>query len=240
MTSPLPRHIAVVMDGNGRWAKSRLLPRAAGHKAGVKQVKKLVVACGEKGIAALSLFAFSRENWSRPAGEVSALMQLFLDALQREIDELHEKRVQIRFIGDLSQLSPVLQQACEAAWQRTQHNSGLKLRVAVNYGGQWDIVRAAQKLAQQVQAGQLSIADINDVAFAAQLSTADLPPVDLFIRTSGEQRLSNFLLWQAAYAELYFSEVAFPAFDQQEFDKALQWFSVRERRFGKTSEQLRG
>ena len=235
----LPRHIAVVMDGNGRWAKKRLLPRTAGHKAAIKRLKDIVECCGELGIEALTVFAFSSENWSRPEEEVSIIMKLFVEALSKEIDEMHEKGVQLEFIGDLQGLSPILQKAFTAAHQLTHNNTGLKFRIAVNYGGQWDILNAARQLAGQVKSGKLQPENIDTAVFASMLSTRDLPPVDLFIRTSGEQRISNFLLWQSAYAELYFPQVYFPAFDKKEFNKALEWFATRERRFGKTSEQLK-
>ena len=235
----MPKHIAVVMDGNGRWAKKRLLPRTAGHKAAIKRLRDIVKCSGELGITALTAFAFSSENWTRPDDEVSTIMTLFVEVLSQEIDEMHKNGVQLEFIGDLNGLSLTLQKAFTAAHQLTQNNTGLKFRVAVNYGGQWDILNATRRIAQQVKAGTLQLEDINQSVFDSMLSTQELPPVDLFIRTSGEQRMSNFLLWQSAYAELYFPQIYFPAFDKKAFHQALKWFATRERRFGKTSEQLK-
>lgn len=233
-----PRHIAIVMDGNGRWAKQRHLPRMMGHREGFKAVRKIVKACGELKIEVLTLFAFSSENWRRPEQEVNGLMSLFLTALQNEVQKLHENNVQLRVIGDLEKFNSELRQWIAAAQQLTQSNTGLKLVIAANYGGQWDIVQAAKKLAQQVEAGTLKAHEITEEKFSSFMSLSDLPAPDLFIRTSGEYRISNFLLWQLAYTELYFPEVFWPDFDEQELIKALAFYSGRERRFGHTSEQL--
>jgi undecaprenyl diphosphate synthase len=196
--------------------------------------------CARRGIQALTLFAFSSENWNRPADEVSSLMNLFVDSLDREIDELHANRVRVRFIGDRKQLAVRLQTRIGAAEQRTGANDGLKLQIAMSYGGRWDIVQAAQELARQCSSGSIRAADIDESRFAAQLQLADLPEVDFMIRTGGEQRISNFLLWHAAYAELYFSPVLWPEFDVVALEAALEFFASRERRFGLTQEQLPG
>ena len=236
--SKLPNHIAVIMDGNGRWAKKRLMPRLFGHKSATKRIKNLVKACGQKRIKNLTLFAFSSENWSRPESEVSGLMSLLAETIVSEVPELDKNKVKLRFLGNLIQLNPKLQQACNDAMQSTATNTGLELTVALNYGGHWDIVHAAQKLGADCKAGKLDPDKINNNDVAGALASAYLPAVDLFIRTSNEQRISNYLLWQIAYAELYFPEVYFPDFDETEFEKALAWYANRERRFGKISEQL--
>ena len=236
----LPRHVAIIMDGNGRWAKAQSVPRAAGHRAGLKPTRMAIQECARRGIEALTLFAFSSENWNRPADEVSSLMNLFVDSLDREIDELHANRVRVRFIGDRKQLAVRLQARIAAAEQRTGGNDGLKLQIAMSYGGRWDIVQAAQELARQCSSGSIRVADIDETRFAAQLQLADLPETDLMIRTGGEQRISNFLLWHAAYAELYFSPVLWPEFDVAELEASLAFFTGRERRFGLTQEQLPG
>jgi undecaprenyl diphosphate synthase len=226
------------MDGNGRWAQSRGLLRVEGHRAGVEAVKTVIRCCLQNQIPILSLFAFSSENWSRPVAEVEFLMQLFMNALGHEVQELHEHEVCLRFTGDRSGLSPKLQEQMRSAEKLTAHNERLTLNVVVNYGGKWDIVQATKALAKQVCAGQLKLEDINESLLNAALSTHDLPAPDLFIRTSGEQRISNFFLWQLAYTELYFTEVHWPDFTAEEFNKALTSFSRRERRYGKTSQQL--
>jgi undecaprenyl diphosphate synthase len=236
----LPRHVAIIMDGNGRWAKAQGVPRAAGHRAGLKPTRMAIQECARRGIEALTLFAFSSENWNRPADEVSSLMNLFVDSLDREIDELHANRVRVRFIGDRKQLAVRLQARIAAAEQRTGGNDGLKLQIAMSYGGRWDIVQAAQELARQCSSGSIRVADIDETRFAAQLQLVDLPETDLMIRTGGEQRISNFLLWHAAYAELYFSPVLWPEFDVAELEASLAFFTSRERRFGLTQEQLPG
>ena len=234
----LPRHVAIIMDGNGRWAEQRRKPRIAGHRAGVESVRNVVQVCGEKGITALTLFAFSSENWRRPEQEVGLLMELFLMALQRESKKLHKNNVCLRVIGNLSGFSEKLQQEIARAEALTKDNTGLNLVIAANYGGRWDIAQAAQKLAQQVSDGMLSPNDINEELIGQKLSLADLPEPDLFIRTGGEQRISNFLLWQLAYTELYFIDTLWPDFDSEVFAKALESFSGRQRRFGRTGNQV--
>jgi undecaprenyl diphosphate synthase len=231
-SKPLPRHIAIIMDGNGRWAAARGVPRAAGHKAGLAPVRLCVEECTRRGIEALTLFAFSSENWGRPPEEVGSLMGLFLEALDREIAELHAKGVRVRFIGARSSLSVRLQGRILAAEERTGGNSGLKLQVAVSYGGRWDIIQAAQKLAMQCSSGAMRPEEITESHFARALSLAGVPGVDLLIRTGGEQRISNFLLWDLAYAELHFSARLWPEFTLADLEEALAFFAGRERRFG--------
>lgn len=235
----LPQHVAVVMDGNGRWAKKRFLPRTAGHKAGVKATRRIVELCSMKGIDALTLFAFSSENWNRPDQEVSSLMSLFLSTLNSELNKLHEQGVRIRFIGDRSRFSDTLQASITAAEEKTQANSKLKLNIAANYGGRWDIVNAARKLSSKVAAGDLAQDQITEQAFTRELCLVGLPAPDLFIRTGGEQRISNFLLWQLAYTELFFTDTLWPEFDAAAFDTALDWYATRQRRFGKTGDQVK-
>jgi undecaprenyl diphosphate synthase len=236
----LPRHVAITMDGNGRWAKAQGVPRAAGHRAGLKPTRMAIQECARRGIEALTLFAFSSENWNRPADEVSSLMTLFVDSLDREIDELHANRVRVRFIGERKLLTVRLQTRIAAAEQRTARNDGLKLQIAMSYGGRWDIVQAAQEVARQCSSGSIRVDDIDEARFARCMQLADLPDADLMIRTGGEQRISNFLLWHGAYAELYFTPVLWPEFDVAQFEAALAFFSSRERRFGLTQEQLPG
>lgn len=233
----MPRHVAVIMDGNGRWAKKRSLPRHAGHRAGATAVRKTVETAAQRGIACLTLFAFSSENWRRPPQEVGRLMNLFLEALQRELDELHRNEVRLRFIGARELLQAALVRRIEAAEERTRDNRGLCVTVAVAYGGRWDIVTAARKLALRVEQQEVRAADIDESVFRQQLALADLPDPDLLIRTGGEQRISNFLLWNLAYAELYFCDCLWPDFDASEFDQALQVFAGRQRRYGYTGEQ---
>lgn len=232
------RHLAVIMDGNGRWAKMRGLPRGAGHKAGVKTVRDLLSSCEKYKISCLTLFAFSSENWRRPPSEVSILMDLFVSTLTKELAELHKNNICLNFIGDLSRFDPRLRNAIENAISKTQHNDGLRLNVAVNYGGRWDIVNAAQQLANKVKQGELNIEDISESLFADHLSLSSLPAPDLLIRTGGEKRLSNFLIWQTAYSEFYFTDCLWPAFNSKELDQAVQWFNNRQRRFGRTPEQV--
>ncbi|OGT18671.1 MAG: di-trans,poly-cis-decaprenylcistransferase [Gammaproteobacteria bacterium RBG_16_57_12] len=234
----IPRHVAIIMDGNGRWAKQRKRPRIFGHQAGVESVRGIVKQCAAKGIEILTLFAFSSENWRRPEEEVGLLMDLFLIALEREANRLHKNNVRLRIIGERSAFSDKLQRKITEAEQLTRDNTGLIVVVAANYGGRWDISQAAQTLAQQVAAGALELRDITPERLAAQLSLADLPEPDLFIRTGGEQRISNFLLWQLAYTELYFTEVLWPDFDETEFEQALNSFAGRQRRFGRTGDQV--
>ncbi|MGO9803629.1 MAG: polyprenyl diphosphate synthase [Steroidobacteraceae bacterium] len=229
---PLPRHIAITMDGNGRWAAARGMARAAGHRAGLKPVRLCVEECTRRGIGALTLFAFSSENWGRPAEEVGSLMSLFLEALDREVAELDEKGVRLRFIGDRRSLPVRLQARIAAAEERTAQNRALALQVAVGYGGRWDIVQAAQTLARKCSMGALRPEDISEEHFAQALSLAGLEDVDLHIRTGGEQRISNFLLWHLAYAELWFTERLWPEFAVADLEAALGFFATRERRFG--------
>ncbi|NUR22151.1 polyprenyl diphosphate synthase [Frateuria sp.] len=234
----IPRHIAIVMDGNGRWAKARLRPRSFGHNAGRKAVREVVEGCLRQGVEALTLFAFSSENWRRPDEEVGALMELFLRALDKEVDELHEQGVRLRFIGDLSAFNEELRKRMELAMARTAGNLKLALNVAVNYGGRWDIVHAARRAAIAVAQGELRVEDIDEARFNGWTSLAELPPLDLFIRTGGEMRVSNFLLWQIAYAELYFTDTLWPDFDQACLARAIEDFARRERRYGRTGEQI--
>ncbi len=237
-TFTLPRHVAIIMDGNGRWAKQRMLPRTAGHQAGVSAVRKTVEHCAKLGIEVLTLFAFSSENWRRPAEEVSILMRLFDRALAQEAQRLHENGIRLRVIGDRGAFSPHLQHRIAETEKLTVENRRMTLLIAANYGGRWDITQAAKQLAIQVEQGQLTAAKIDEKLLASHLSFAGLPDPDLFIRTGGELRISNFLLWQMAYTELYFSEVLWPDFGEKELDKALEEYARRERRFGHTSEQL--
>ncbi len=234
MNQKLPQHVAIVMDGNGRWAENRGLSRIQGHSAGADSVKAIVQCCLQKHIPVLSLFAFSSENWARPAMEVDGLMQLFIQALARELAELHEHGVCLRFTGDRRQLSSALSAEMTVAEKFTSKNSQLVLNVAMNYGGKWDILQAATALARQVSEGLLSPDKIDEAVFSTLLSTHGLPDPDLFIRTSGEQRISNFFLWQLAYTELYFSETLWPDFTASEFEKALDCFMTRQRRYGLT------
>ncbi len=234
----IPKHIAVIMDGNGRWATLRSQPRHAGHRAGAKAVRRTVELAAERGVAYLTLFAFSSENWRRPADEVGSLMSLFLEALQREIDELHRNDVRLRFIGARDQLAGKLVQKIDAAERRTRDNGGLKLTVAVAYGGRWDIVTAARKLAARAADGTLPPAAIDEQIFASELELGTLPDPDLLVRTGGEKRISNFLLWNLAYAELYFCDCLWPDFGEREFDEALLTFARRQRRYGYTGEQV--
>jgi undecaprenyl diphosphate synthase len=235
----IPKHIAIIMDGNGRWAESRGLPRHAGHKEGVRPVRLCVEECARRGVEALTLFAFSSENWQRPTIEVTSLMQLFLDAMDREVDDLHKNKVRVRFIGDRHALSVKLQSRMAATEELTASNPGLKLQVAVSYGGRWDILQAARRLAAAVARGALRQDDINEDVFSRELMLAGVPDPDLFIRTGGDHRISNFLLWNLAYTELHFSETLWPDFDKPHFENALRAFASRERRFGLTPEQLR-
>jgi undecaprenyl diphosphate synthase len=235
----IPRHIAIVMDGNGRWAERRRRPRSFGHREGQKAVRAAVEFCLRRGVEALTLFAFSSENWNRPQSEVGALMQLFLKALDREVDELHGNGVRVAFVGDLSAFQPELRERMQGAMRKTGANEKLKLNIAVNYGGRWDIADAARRAALEVAAGRLRAEDISEQTLAPYFCLADLPAVDLFIRTGGEQRISNFLLWQVAYAELYFTETHWPDVDADVLAGALAEFARRERRYGLTSAQIK-
>ena len=234
----LPRHIAIIMDGNGRWARARLLPRYVGHREGVKSVRRAVEACLDKNIKALTLFAFSSENWQRPGEEVSLIMDLFVHALKKEVVALNRNGVRLRFIGDRTAFSDNLCALIAAAEEETRGNSDLELVIAANYGGQWDITQAVQTLAGRLATGELQPQDVTPEVLAAEICLSDLPPPDLFIRTGGEQRISNFLLWQLAYTELYFTDVLWPAFDEHKLDEALLWYANRQRRFGRTGEQV--
>lgn len=227
------------MDGNGRWAESRGLARHAGHKEGVRPVRMCIEECARRGVEALTLFAFSSENWQRPTIEVASLMQLFLEAIDREVDELHRNRVRLRFIGDRHALSVKLQSRMAASEELTAGNPGLKLQVAVSYGGRWDIVQAARRLAAAAARGALRPDDIDETHFARELMLAEVPDPDLFIRTGGDHRISNFLLWNLAYTELHFTETLWPDFDKPHLENALRAFASRERRFGRTPAQLR-
>jgi len=234
-SSAVPRHVAIIMDGNGRWAKKRFLPRVAGHRKGVEAVRNAVQGCAERGVQALTLFAFSSENWRRPAEEVSLLMQLFVSALQQEVDRLHHKGIRFRVIGDLSRFDPVLVELIDKAQRLTAANTGLTLTVAANYGGRWDIMQAVNRL--RAERGAES-EPWTEAQLQEYLALGDLPEPDLFIRTGGEQRVSNFLLWQLAYTEFYFTDVLWPDFDAQALDQAIVSYRQRERRFGRTSEQV--
>lgn len=228
----IPQHVAVVMDGNGRWAKSKGLPRVAGHKVGVESVRCAVQYCLNLGIRYLTIFAFSSENWKRPALEVAALKELFAVSLAKETKKLHEQGVRMRFIGDVASFGRRLANAAQKAEQVTADNHNLTLVIALNYGGQWDICEATKQMAQQVQAGRLSVDEITPATFGQHLSTSGMPDPELYIRTSGEYRISNFLLWQLAYSELYFCDTFWPEFNETEWDKAIQWYQGRQRRFG--------
>ena len=234
----VPVHIAVIMDGNGRWAKARTLPRHAGHRSGVKAVRKIVEIAAKRGVSYLTLFAFSSENWRRPKEEVGRLMNLFLEALQREVDDLHRNNVRLTFIGARDELQPGLVRKITAAEERTRDNSGLNLIIAVAYGGRWDIVTATRKLVSRVASDDLAPADIDDECLAGELALAGKPDPDLLIRTGGEQRISNFLLWNLAYAELWFCDCLWPDFSERHFDEALSYYSSRQRRYGHTGEQV--
>ena len=234
----IPRHVAVIMDGNGRWARKRALPRHAGHRAGVHAVRRAVEMAAQAGVEYLTLFAFSSENWGRPREEVSKLMGLFVEALQREVDQLHRNNVRLQFIGARDQLRKELTAKIATAEQQTAANTGLRLIVAVAFGGRWDIVHAVQSLAADVSRGDMTADAIDEGAIASRLQLAGLPDPDLLIRTGGEQRISNFLLWNLAYAELWFCDTLWPDFDRQEFEAALRQFAHRQRRYGHTAEQV--
>ena len=233
-----PQHVAIIMDGNGRWARSRGLPRPAGHRASVKVVRRVVEECADAHVRFLTLFAFSSENWRRPADEVGFLMNLFLDALVREIADLHRNRVRLRFLGDRDLLGVELAGRMRDAEELTAGNTGLGLMVALAYGGRWDITQACRSLAADVASGKLAAQDITEARVAERLALGTIPDPDLLIRTGGEQRISNFLLWNLAYTELYFSDVLWPEFSTAHLQAAFDHFINRERRFGKTSEQL--
>ena len=234
----VPQHLAVIMDGNGRWAERRLRPRIIGHRAGARAVNVCIDFCLELGIRVLTLFAFSSENWGRPQEEVGALMKLFMGALDREVEELHRRGVRVRFIGERERFSAAIRERMQAAETQTAANTRLDLVIAASYGGRQDIAQAARALACDVSAGTLRAEDIDEAALAARMSLADLPAPDLFIRTGGDHRISNFLLWQLAYTELWFTDLLWPELDQATLQLALDDFAGRERRFGLTSAQV--
>jgi undecaprenyl diphosphate synthase len=236
--SGLPRHVAVIMDGNGRWAQRRALPRHLGHRAGAKAVRATVEGCARRGIEALTIFAFSSENWQRPQDEVSRLMELFVESIDKEVDELHRNGIRIRFIGDLSRLRAGLGAKIAAAESRTAANQRMTLYIAISYGGRWDIVEAARRLAARAVTGEIKPEAIDETLFADQLQLAGAPEPDLFIRTGGESRISNFLLWNLAYSELYFCDTLWPDFDDAALDAALRFYASRQRRFGLTDAQV--
>jgi undecaprenyl diphosphate synthase len=235
-----PAHIAIIMDGNGRWAKSRGMIRHAGHKAGFDTARAVIEHCTTRGVGALTLFTFSSENWQRPETEVSRLMELFMGALGKEARELHENGVRLCFIGDRAAFSDKLRSGMAGAEALTSGNSRMLLNIAMGYGGRWDIVSAARRLAGDVAAGRLKPEQVDEPRLAAALSLAGVPDPDLFIRTGGERRISNFLLWNLAYTELYFSDTLWPDFGAAALDEAIAWFQSRQRRFGKTGEQVEG
>jgi undecaprenyl diphosphate synthase len=234
----IPRHLAIIMDGNGRWAERRHRPRVIGHRAGARAVNICIDFCLGKRIHALTLFAFSSENWGRPEGEVGALMKLFMNALEREVDELDRRGVRIRFIGERERFSATIVQRMALAESQTVSNTGLQLNIAASYGGRWDITQAARALAMDVAAGRLTPDDIDEAAMASRVALADLPAPDLFIRTGGEMRISNFLLWQLAYTELWFTDLLWPELDAATLQRALDHYASRERRFGLTGAQV--
>ena len=233
-TTNIPQHIAIIMDGNGRWAQKRHMPRTVGHAKGAAGVKALVEQCAKLGVKYLTLFAFSTENWNRPADEVSTLMGLFVQYLEKEMGALAAAGVRLKVIGDVAGFAPELQNRINAAEAATQHNQAITLVVAANYGGQWDVVQAVKNW--QAAHPNKNASKLTQEQLSEHLSTAGMPDVDLLIRTGGEQRISNFLLWQAAYAELYFTDALWPEFDQVELNKALHWYATRERRFGKVTQ----
>ena len=235
--SGLPRHVAVIMDGNGRWAQRRALPRHLGHRAGAKAVRATVEGCARRGIEALTIFAFSSENWQRPQEEVARLMELFVESIDKEVDELHRNGIRVRFIGELSRLRAGLAAKIAAAESRTAANQRMTLFIAVSYGGRWDIVEAARRLAARAVTGEIKPEAIDEALFADQLQLAGAPEPDLFIRTGGESRISNFLLWNLAYSELYFCDTLWPDFDDAALDAALRFYASRQRRFGLTDAQ---
>lgn len=239
LNETIPRHVVIIMDGNGRWAKQRNLPRIAGHKAGVDTLRNIVKVCATKNINALTVYAFSSENWKRPGTEVTRLLELFMTSLKKKVDELHKNNIRLCFIGDLKVFPANLQTQIAKATKKTEQNTGLRFTVAINYGGRWDITNAFRQLAGEIKTGKINISDIDEDLIAASVSLSDLPEPDLLIRTGGEMRISNYLLWQVAYTELYFTGCLWPDFDTEEFVSALTWYAGRERRFGCTSEQIK-
>ncbi|WP_078119163.1 isoprenyl transferase [Thiosocius teredinicola] len=238
VSGAVPEHVAIIMDGNGRWAEARGQARHAGHRAGVQSVRSTIEECIQHGVKVLTLFAFSSENWRRPKTEVNMLMELFLSALQREVKRMQSNDIRLRVIGDISAFPEKLQKRIRESEDKTRDNKRLVLQIAANYGGRWDITETARKLAAAVQSGELTPDDINEELFARSTALGDQPDPDLFIRTGGELRISNFLLWHCAYTELYFTPVLWPDFDAAEFRKAVAEFGSRQRRFGKTGAQL--
>lgn len=234
----IPRHIAIIMDGNGRWAKQRNMPRIAGHRAGVEAAREVVQSCGRQGVEVLTLFAFSSENWRRPKAEVNLLMELFLTALRRESKKLDKNNARLVVIGDRLAFAPKLQQEIARAEALTADNTGLTIVIAANYGGRWDVVQAAQKLGRKIQAGEMTVEQISEQSVNAELAMHGFPEPDLFIRSGGEQRISNFLLWQLAYTELYFTDTLWPDFDGAELERAFASYAGRQRRFGRTGDQV--
>lgn len=234
----LPRHIAIIMDGNGRWARAHGRPRHAGHRAGVKATREIVEAAAQRGVKVLTLFAFSSENWKRPTAEVSSLMSLFVEVLKREIQSLDENGIRVRFIGAREKLSLRLQGMLADAERQTSTNDRMDLVLAIAYGGRWDIIEAVRQVATDVQAGKLQPADIDEQCLAVNLALSGMMPPDLLIRTGGEQRISNFLLWDIAYSELYFTAALWPDFSSADLEKALAFYAQRERRFGETGDQV--
>ncbi len=231
-------HVAIIMDGNGRWAKSRRLPRFAGHRAGVKTLRNLIEHSVKIKLNTITVYAFSRENWQRPQSEVDLLMNLFISALHSEVKDLHKNNVKLNFIGDRSTFSGQLQDSINESELLTSSNNGLCLNIAANYSGRWDIVQAYHSIAKDIESNSMSIEDVDETVISNKLSLAVHKDPDLFIRTGGEQRISNYLLWETAYTELYFTETLWPDFDAKQFDIAIDWFSKRQRRYGKTSEQI--
>ncbi len=234
----IPRHVAIIMDGNGRWAKKRLMPRIAGHSAGAETVRKIIQSCIDKKIEVLTLFAFSSENWKRPEKEVNRLMDLFSIVLTRDSKKLDKQNARLKVVGDRTAFTEKLQKKIADAESLTENNSGLTVVVAANYGGRWDILNATRQLAERVAVGEINPSDIEYEMLESGLALHEYPEPDLFIRTGGEQRISNFLLWQLAYTELYFTETLWPAFKEAEFNEALDYFAGRQRRFGRTGEQV--
>ncbi|WP_449024892.1 isoprenyl transferase [Peptostreptococcus stomatis] len=228
----VPAHIAIIMDGNGRWAKSRFMPRTYGHKVGVETIRKVVKECSRLGVKYLTLYAFSTENWKRPKDEVSALMGLLVKYLRNELEELHKNNVKILTIGDISKLPQACIEELDHAKEKTKDNRGLVMSLALNYGGRNDLVNAVKKISQEVVDGKISVDDIGDDLISSHLSTKESPDPDLVVRTSGEQRLSNFLLWELAYSEFYFTDIHWPDFDEKELQKAIFAYQSRDRRFG--------
>ncbi|WP_226960711.1 isoprenyl transferase [Thalassotalea sp. LPB0316] len=235
----IPKHVAIIMDGNGRWAQMRGNKRVAGHKAGVESVRSTVSTARKLGVKALTLFAFSSENWQRPEKEVSVLMDLFMYVLTKEVKRLHKNDIRFKVIGDKTRFSEKLQKNIEKAEALTRENTGMVLSVAANYGGRWDITQAAKSLAQKVQNNEMNLDEITEETLNQQTSLAEFADLDLLIRTGGDYRISNFLLWQSAYAEFYFTETLWPDFDERQFNLALEAFTQRERRFGKTGDQVK-